>query len=84
DSLENVLAAGQLGVAYELTDSVVDLGALTVAGVAGAEAAAQAIVAGASNTPPLTLAATHTILDSLENVLAAGQLGVAYELTDSV
>ncbi|MCK8684910.1 calcium-binding protein, partial [Pseudomonas umsongensis] len=83
DSLENVLAAGQLGVAYELTDSVVDLGALTVAGVAAAEAAAQVIVAGASNTPPLTLDATHTILDSLENVLAAAPLSVAYALTST-
>ena len=72
DSLAHIAAdpGGVVGAAnsYSLTDGIVDLGPLAVSAVAGAEAAAQAIVNGASNkvVDNLTLTATYTIEDTIE------------------
>ncbi|CAM5573292.1 hypothetical protein SSTU70S_05047 [Stutzerimonas stutzeri] len=72
---------------YTLSDATVDLGALAVADVAAAQAAAAAVVAGAANAAELELAATYTIADTLANVLAADVAVLAaagsYSLTDA-
>ena len=90
DTLVNIAnpanAATVTGHAYSLTDATVDLGALTVAGVADAQAAAQAVVDGASNKADLTLAATYTLADTLANIQAADPAvltGHSYALTDT-
>ncbi len=90
DTLANVLAADAAVLAaagsYSLTDATADLGALAIADVAAAQAAAAAVVAGAANAAELELAATYTIADTLANVLAADAAVLAaagsYSLTN--
>ncbi|MBI6654020.1 DUF4214 domain-containing protein, partial [Pseudomonas veronii] len=79
--------AGELPAYYSLTDANVDLGVHTVAEVAPATAAAQAVVDGASNKADLTLTATYSLNDTLANIQAADAAVVTgatgYSLTDA-
>jgi len=91
DTLANLAGAGNGVVSgaasYHLTDANIDLGTLAVAGVAGAQAAAAALVAGADNSPALTLHATYTLSDTLVNLEGAGNGVVSgatsYHLTNA-
>ncbi len=86
-TLTEALAAETLPEGYVLSDATADLGALAVADVAAAQAAAAEVVAGAANAAELELAATYTIADTLANVLAADAAVLAdaasYSLTDA-
>src|SRR5471032_1182033 len=77
DTLANLAGAGNGVVSgatsYHLTDANIDLGTLAVAGVAGAQATAATLVAGADNSPALTLHATYTLSDTLANLEGAGK-----------
>lgn len=86
-TLAEALAAETLPEGYVLSDATADLGALAIADVAAAQAAAADVVAGAANAAELELAATYTIADTLANVLAADAAVLAdaasYSLTDA-
>src|SRR5471032_1552229 len=91
DTLANLAGAGNGVVSgatsYHLTDANIDLGTLAVAGVAGAQATAATLVAGADNSPALTLHATYTLSDTLANLEGAGNGVVSgatsYHLTNA-
>ena len=85
---EALAQADTLPAGYKLSDATVALGELTVDGVAPAQAAAQAIVTGAANAADLTLAATYTLADTLDNLQAADPAVLAnaasYSLSETV
>jgi|GEM_PF-1418583 len=86
-TLTEALATETLPEGYVLSDATADLGALAIADVAAAQAAAAVVVAGAANAAELELAATYIIADTLANVLAADAAALAdaasYSLTDA-
>ncbi len=91
DSLANIMAADPTmleGHTYSLTDGVVDFGNGSVADIAAAQAAAQALIEGSANEVKPELAATYTLADSLANIMAAANADIiagagSYTLSDT-